>query len=143
MEGDSQHQHGGPPQLGAGALRLIAALVQMGDRPVQRQQEQDAQPKSDDGGEEGPLAHASRLFYGGNQQAPDGRRHHNPCRKAGQGPLNQQVHTALEKKYAPRTQCGSQKGEKQFNQYTFCHFQTFASQSYSIAGFQTDSGCII
>ena len=91
VEGDGQHQHGGPPQAGAGPLRLIAALMQVGDRPVQRQQEQDAHPKASDRREERPPPHIRRLFHRGDQQAPDGGRHHDPRREAGQGPPDHQV----------------------------------------------------
>ena len=34
VEGDGQHQHGGPLQPGMGAFRLIAVLMQVGDCPV-------------------------------------------------------------------------------------------------------------
>jgi hypothetical protein len=72
-------------------FRLRAVLVQMGNRPVQNQQEQDAQPKADHRREKRPPAHPLRLFHSGDKQAPDRRRHHDPGSKAGQGPLEHQI----------------------------------------------------
>ena len=88
VEGDGQHQHGGPFQPHIGPFRPAAALVQMGDHPVQRQQEQDPQPEPGHSRGKGPPAHVLRLLHGRDQQAPDGGRHHHPGGKPGQGPLN-------------------------------------------------------
>jgi hypothetical protein len=78
-----------------GTFRLTAVLVQVGDCPVQYQQKQDTQPEPRNCREKGPLAHILRLFHGGDQQTPDRCRHHDTRRKAGQGPLNQQIHSSF------------------------------------------------
>ena len=92
---DSPHFCFAPFQPGMGAFRLTAVLVQMGNRPVQNQQEQDAQPKPDHRREKRPPAHILRLFHGGNQQAPNRCRRHNPGGKAGQSPLEHQIHSSF------------------------------------------------
>ncbi len=43
---------------------------------VEQKQKQHAAPKADKGGEKGQLPHILRLLNGGDQQAPDGRCHH-------------------------------------------------------------------
>ena len=95
VEGDGQYQHGGPFQPSMGSFRLRAVLVQMGNRPVQNQQEQDAQPKADHRREKRPPTHPLRLFHSGDKQVPDRRRHHDARCKAGQGPLDHRIHSSF------------------------------------------------
>ncbi len=62
-------------------LGLVDAPVQMRDDVIEQQQKQDACPEAEESREKGELSHGARLFDGGDDQAPDGGRHHHARRK--------------------------------------------------------------
>lgn len=48
MESDGKYYHSGAPQLGAGALRLLASLVEVWNQVVQPQKKEYTGPKADE-----------------------------------------------------------------------------------------------
>ena len=100
----SQGQHGRLSKTAFDALSLRAAAVQMRDQPIQSQQEKDAEPETHNGGDKGPPPHVRCLLHRGQQQAPDGSRHHDPRRKAGERTLYHLTQIVPHKKDAGRPQ---------------------------------------
>lgn len=70
------------------------------------------------GGDKGPPAHVCRLFHRRQQQAPDGSRHHDTRRKAGERTLNQVAQAVPHKKDTGRAQrCPSEGDQQPFPQF--------------------------
>ena len=83
MQCHRKHHHSGAPELAFRFLRLVAPYMKVGDKSVEQEQKQHADPKSDKGGEKGQLPHILRLLNGGDQQTPNRSRHHYSGGKAG------------------------------------------------------------
>ena len=63
------------------------------------------------------LAFGGRLLDSRNDQAPDGRRHHDACRKAVQHPLNTVLQIFSEEEHAGCSGRGADKGDQQSKEY--------------------------
>ena len=122
MEGDGQYHHGGAPQPGAGPLRLLAPLVEVGDQVIQPQQEENAGPEADGRRQKGPGPCPGGLLHGGDQQAPDGRGHHHAGGKAGKPPLHPVPQTFFQEEYTGGAQGGAEKRDEQPPSY--CQFHS-------------------
>ena len=112
MQRHSQGQHGRLSKTAFDALSLRATAVQMRDQPIQSQQEKDAEPETHNGGDKGPPPHVRCLLHRGQQQAPDGSRHHDPRRKAGECALYHLTQIVPHKKDAGRPQRRPGKGNQ-------------------------------
>ena len=95
--------------MGAGALRLLASLVEVGDQMIQSQKKEDTSPKADNRRQEGPSSHPGGLLHGGDQQAPDGRSNHNAGGKTGQSALHPIPKTLFQEEYTGSAQGGAEK----------------------------------
>ena len=109
MECDGKHHHGRALEPAFGALGLPALDMQMRDHMIQRQQEQNANPESQEGGKEGEFSHCRGLCNGGDQQAPHGSCHHYPGGKSGQRPLNRVPEGIFHKEHTGSSKRGAQK----------------------------------
>ena len=99
--------------MALGALRLIDPPMEVGDHMIEEQQEPDAQPEAHEGGQKGPAAHGRVLIDGRDDEAPDGRRHHDPRRKAGEGPLDADLQILLQAEHASGARRRAQEGDQQ------------------------------
>ena len=88
MQRDRQNHHGGALKLTFRAFRLAALRVQMRNNVIQRQKEQDAEPKAQKCRKKRQPAQKCGLFNGGNEQAPYRSGNHNTGGKTGQRALN-------------------------------------------------------
>ena len=113
VEGDRQHQHGQPLEAAVGALRLLAAQVQVGDQLVHQQQKGHAQQKAHRRRQEGQPPQMGGLVHGGDEQGPHRGGHHHPGGKAQKGLLHQGMDLVFQEKDAPRAQRGAKQGEEQ------------------------------
>ena len=90
----------------------------------------DWETASTGGGQEGPALHMAALLHGRDQQTPDGRRHHDPCRKAGQRLLHRLAQSLAHEEHAARADRRPHEGDQQ-PQYRLFHLrpnQPFFSQ---------------
>ena len=112
VERHRQGEHGGTSQAAGHALGTVTALVEVGNKLVQQQQEQNAHPEADEGGHKRPFSHAGCLIHGGNQQAPDGGRHHHTGGKSRERALHRPVEAAAHKEDTAGAQGRPQEGNQ-------------------------------
>ena len=122
MKRDGKDHHGGACQMAFRPLGLVDAPVQMRDDVIEQQQKQDACPEAEESREKGELSHGARLFDGGDDQAPDGGRHHHARRKAGQSPLHAALQVLFQEEYAGSPGRCADKGDQKSYDKCF-HFR--------------------
>ena len=98
--------------MAPGSFRFIGVHVEMGDRHIQQQQEQDSGPESHHRRHKGEMPQGRTFFQGRDQKAPDRGRHHDPGGKTGQSPLDIPVELFFHEIDTAGSQAGPKKGNQ-------------------------------
>ena len=129
--GEDQFSRPGDPY--GRSFGVFAVHMEMWNDMIQQQQEEHTGPESHNSGNKGRLARSFCLIHGGNEQAPNGSRHHDTGGEARKGALHRFVQVAAHEKDAGGTQCGSRKRNQNTTDY-------FEGQIHSSVNLSVRSG---